>query len=78
MHLTEQHVMWNAGVVGIPAAGAGAGITLALRICDDLSRQQVTPRLIEQFATKRRFVHCVGNLGNDGDTGNFSHPIGGA
>ncbi|MBT9393367.1 hypothetical protein KLP40_09350 [Hymenobacter sp. NST-14] len=43
------HVMWNAGVVGIPASRAAA-LPLALRICDDLSRQQVTPRLIEQFA----------------------------
>lgn len=48
--LHERHAMWNAGVVGIPAQGATEAITLALRICDDLSRAGVTPRLIEQFA----------------------------
>jgi hypothetical protein len=46
----ERHGMWNAGVVGIPAQGATEAIALALRICDDLSRAGVTPRLIEQFA----------------------------
>ncbi|MBC6697861.1 hypothetical protein [Hymenobacter sp. BT190] len=50
IQLHERHTMWNAGVVGIPAAGAPAAIALALAICDDLSRQGVTPRLIEQFA----------------------------
>ena len=48
--LHERHGMWNAGVVGVPAQGATAAITLALAICDDLSRAGVTPRLIEQFA----------------------------
>ncbi|MBC6612761.1 hypothetical protein H8B15_17695 [Hymenobacter sp. BT507] len=50
IQMHEQHTMWNAGVVGIPAAQATETIALALRICDDMSRQQVTPRLIEQFA----------------------------
>lgn len=50
VQLQAQHTMWNAGVVGIPAQQAPEAIALALRICDDLSRQQVTPRLIEQFA----------------------------
>jgi hypothetical protein len=44
------HGMWNAGVVGIPAEKTAQAIALALAICDDFSRQQVTPRLIEQFA----------------------------
>jgi hypothetical protein len=48
--ITPQHVMWNAGAVGIPAARNHEAIALALRICDDMCRQQVTPRLIEQFA----------------------------
>ncbi|SNR71154.1 MULTISPECIES: hypothetical protein [Hymenobacter] len=48
--LHERHQMWNAGVVGIPAQGGPEAIALALRICDDLSRAGVTPRLIEQFA----------------------------
>ena len=46
----DKHQMWNAGVVGIPAARNLEAIALALRICDELSAQQVTPRLIEQFA----------------------------
>jgi len=50
VRLNEQHTMWNAGVVGIPAQGGPEAIALALAICDDLSRQGVTPRLIEQFA----------------------------
>lgn len=50
VRLNEQHAMWNAGVVAIPAAKAAEALALALRLCDDFSRQQVTPRLIEQFA----------------------------
>lgn len=50
VRLHERHGMWNAGAVGIPAARAPQAIALALSICDDFSRQLVTPRLIEQFA----------------------------
>lgn len=50
VRLTAQHTMWNAGAVGIPAQRGPEAIALALHVCDDLSRQQVTPRLIEQFA----------------------------
>ncbi|GAB2478810.1 hypothetical protein GCM10011375_18140 [Hymenobacter qilianensis] len=46
----EQLLMWNAGVVGIPASKNLEAVGLALRICDELCEQQVTPRLIEQFA----------------------------
>lgn len=42
--------MWNAGVVAIPAQNPLKTIRQALLICDELSRAQVTPRLIEQFA----------------------------
>jgi hypothetical protein len=48
--ITPQHMMWNAGAVGVPAQRNHEAIALALNICDDLCRQQVTPRLIEQFA----------------------------
>ncbi len=48
--MTPQHAMWNAGAVGVPAQRNHEAIALALNICDDLCRQQVTPRLIEQFA----------------------------
>ena len=50
VRLHARHAMWNAGVVGIPAEKSAQAIALALRICDDFSRQQVTPRLIEQLA----------------------------
>lgn len=58
--LTAQHVMWNAGVVGIPAQRGLEAILLALRICDELSRQQVTPRLIEQFALSVALAETFG------------------
>ncbi|GAA4018643.1 hypothetical protein GCM10022408_35570 [Hymenobacter fastidiosus] len=58
--LTEHHVMWNAGVVGIPARRGLAAIQLALRICDELSQQQVTPRLIEQFALSVALAETFG------------------
>lgn len=48
--INEQHQMWNAGAVAVPAARSLEAIALALRICDDMCAQQVTPRLIEQFA----------------------------
>ena len=48
--ITPQQLMWNAGVVGVPAQRNHEAIALALSICDDQCRQQVTPRLIEQFA----------------------------
>jgi len=50
VRLHERHAMWNAGAVGIPAEKAAPAIALALSLCDDFSRQQVTPRLIEQLA----------------------------
>ena len=48
--ITKEHAMWNAGVVAIPAQRRREAISLALSICDGMSDQQVTPRLIEQFA----------------------------
>ncbi|GGK63553.1 hypothetical protein ACD591_00830 [Rufibacter glacialis] len=48
--INSRHQMWNAGVVAVPAQQNLAAIALALRICDQMCAQQVTPRLIEQFA----------------------------
>ena len=48
--ISAQHQMWNAGAVAVPAVRNLEAIALALRICDDMCAQQVTPRLIEQFA----------------------------
>lgn len=42
--------MWNAGVVGVPAAHAGPALRRALALCDALCAAAVTPRLIEQYA----------------------------
>ncbi len=42
--------MWNAGVVGIPNSQNGKEVELALAICDDMCKQGVTKRLIEQYA----------------------------
>ena len=46
--------------VAIPAARSAEAIALALRICDDLCRQQVTPRLIEQFALSVALAETCG------------------
>jgi hypothetical protein len=48
--LTTTTLMWNAGVVGIPAGRAAAAISLALRLCDAWCAAGVTRRLIEQLA----------------------------
>ncbi|MBC3541215.1 hypothetical protein ACFSC6_03915 [Rufibacter sediminis] len=50
LQLHANHVMWNAGVVTLPVQQNLAAVTLALQICDAMCAQQVTPRLIEQFA----------------------------
>lgn len=48
--ITASHAMWNAGVVAIPQENNLKAIRLALAICDDMCRKDVTRRLIEQFA----------------------------
>jgi hypothetical protein len=48
--VSDAQVMWNAGVVGVPAARATAAIALALQLCDAWCAAEVTPRLIEQLA----------------------------
>jgi hypothetical protein len=58
--ITPQHAMWNAGAVAIPADRSQEAIALALGICDDLCRQQVTPRLIEQFALSVALAETYG------------------
>jgi hypothetical protein len=58
--MTPQHAMWNAGAVGVPAARSQEAIALALAICDDLCRRQVTPRLIEQFALSVALAETYG------------------
>ena len=48
--LAGSEQMWNAGVVGIPAARTTTAIDLALRLCDAWCAAGVTRRLIEQLA----------------------------
>lgn len=42
--------MWNAGVVATPNTQQNKECRLALAICDEMCRQGITPRLIEQYA----------------------------
>jgi hypothetical protein len=48
--INPEHCMWNAGVVGIPADKGQLMTELALNICDDMLKENVTRRLIEQFS----------------------------
>ena len=50
LQILPKHGMWNAGVVGIPANKGQKICELALNICDDMLKENVTKRLIEQFA----------------------------
>lgn len=48
--LSEQHAMWNAGVIALPATKAAALVALTRRLCDDMCDTDCPRRLIEQFA----------------------------
>jgi len=47
--IDEGKCMWNAGVAGVSGQNTKL-IGLALAICDEMCRDKVKPRLIEQFA----------------------------
>ncbi|MCX6296448.1 MAG: hypothetical protein NTX97_10350, partial [Bacteroidetes bacterium] len=49
--IQENHCMWNAGVVGIPANKGLKICELALTICDGMLAEKVTPYFIEQFSS---------------------------
>ena len=55
--LSGRTQMWNAGVVGVPAARATAAIDLALRLCDAWCAAGITRRLIEQLALSVALAH---------------------
>ncbi len=42
--------MWNAGLVATPNTKGGSECLLALNICDEMCKQGVTRRLVEQYA----------------------------
>ena len=48
--INQNHCMWNAGVIGIPGSRSDELIEATLDICDAMLEQNVTRRLIEQFA----------------------------
>ena len=48
--ITEDHTMWNSGVIGIPAQRNLEAIRLALQICDEMLEVQVTSFMLEQYA----------------------------
>ena len=50
IQINSEHCMWNAGVVGIPANKGQIMSKLALNICDEMLKENVTKRLIEQFS----------------------------
>ncbi|WP_439881302.1 hypothetical protein ACSX1A_19440 [Pontibacter sp. MBLB2868] len=58
--ITESHTMWNAGVVAIPQKNNLQAVQLALSICDDMCRENVTRRLIEQFALSVALAETYG------------------
>ncbi len=54
------HSMWNAGVVATPNTKNAAECSLALAICDDMCKQGITRRLIEQYALSLSLQHIYG------------------
>jgi|SRR5690554_1426496 len=50
VQINQDHCMWNAGVIGIPKNKSTKLIQTTLEICDAMLEQNVTRRLIEQFA----------------------------
>jgi hypothetical protein len=48
--ITAETTMWNAGVIGLPAAKAVTTLDHALRLCDAMCGTKARRRLIEQLA----------------------------
>jgi hypothetical protein len=71
VEIKEHHAMWNAGVVATPNSKGGKDITAALAICDDMCKQKVTPRLIEQFALSVALHEHYGLLQADKYIGHY-------
>jgi hypothetical protein len=60
IHFDEQTAMWNAGVIGIPGKAAPAILTKVLQVCDELCREKIRPRLIEQLSFSVVLAHFGG------------------
>jgi hypothetical protein len=50
IRMRKDLTMWNAGVVAIPSEKQQEVLQLAIEICDDMCKANVTRRLIEQYA----------------------------
>lgn len=55
--INESMHMWNAGLIAIPVSKRMECISLALNVCDDMCKANVTPRLIEQYALSVALNH---------------------
>lgn len=63
--------MWNAGVVLTPNKAKNKENLLALSICDEMCRQGVTKRLIEQFALSVALNEVYGLIAADAVIGHY-------
>ncbi|WP_044469863.1 hypothetical protein [Mannheimia massilioguelmaensis] len=57
--LNEHSMMWNAGVIALPANKAKEIIQLTLQLCDEICATNCTRRLVEQFSFSIALNHQV-------------------
>lgn len=62
--------MWNAGVVAIASANRDK-LDLALTICDEMCKENVTPRLIEQLALSLAMNEPMDLLAAENEIGHY-------
>jgi lipopolysaccharide biosynthesis glycosyltransferase len=62
--------MWNAGVVAIAGANRDK-LDLALTICDEMCKENVTPRLIEQLALSLAMNEPMDLLAAENEIGHY-------
>ncbi|EIJ71834.1 hypothetical protein [Pasteurella bettyae] len=57
--LNEHSMMWNAGVIALPANKAKEIIQLTLQLCDEICATNCTRRLVKQFSFSIALNHQV-------------------
>ncbi|MGF7453347.1 hypothetical protein [Pasteurella bettyae] len=57
--LNEHSMMWNAGVIALPANKAKEIIQLTLQLCDEICATNCTRRLVEQFSFSIALNHQI-------------------
>jgi len=62
--------MWNAGVVAIASANRDK-LDLALTICDEMCKENITPRLIEQLALSLAMNEPIDLLAAENEIGHY-------